>query len=624
MRRLPILPVGLTALLFVGLTALSCSAPQARPPASPEHVEAAKRELRAGLDAARRSQHEEALTHFETARRNAWSPQVDVHIARTLAELDRPAAACVSWLTLALDTTLTEQAAEKVDGAADALLEVEREAGTCWKQGRGLPAPRQGPADAKVTLLLVGNAHSRLLKTEVPAIIAAIRERHPDAVSVQWLTSLENIGDDPLPAERAALAAHLQGKFWVMQRYMLDRQRELRSADFEEWAKEAGLDVPRFRADLSRPGLDAALRRSTRLAAALGVPTGPALLVNGRRVSDILSATEVSRAIDEALSEKPSAKAPALYTALWLEGRALDRQRARPTVRVTPREEPPADLPRQTWRVPTAPTDLHLGKAKAGVAIIWFADPLAAGRGRTLAALRPYLAGNKHTVVVQFLGDTEAHLSLAVAANRMAGHPGALRFLIGLFSKPIPRTPEQARQQVASTMIQFDDPPVAMGPATPVELERLARQRASAWSVMAAEEGALFVSGLRTSVTPSPDELLTAVRLAGAMAKTPATGAGNGLSRPELGAVVAAQATGKTPRLTAFLNAGSDAGKRLTRALNTLDSASVTVSIHGRDVPLLQRALSQTWPLLLLNGRVVQRPVRTPAELRDLLARHKP
>lgn len=611
--------------MLVGLTALGCRPPQARPPASPEHVEAAKRELRAGLDAARRAQYDTALTHFETARRTAWSPQLDVHIARTLAQLDRPAAACVSWLTLALDSTLSEQAAQKVDGAADALLEVERQAATCWKDGRGVPPPRQGPADAKVTLLLVGNAHSRLLKTEVPAIIAAVRKRHPDAVSVQWLTSLENIGDDPLPAEQASLAAHLQGKFWVMQRYILDHQQELASADFEAWAEAAGLDVPRFRADLSRPGITAVLKRSTRLAAALGVPAGPALLVNGRRISDILSAAEVSRAVEEALSAKAAdAKAPLLYTALWLHGRALDRQRTRPTVRVTPPEEPPADLPRQSWRVPTAKTDLHLGPANAAVSLVWFADPLAGGRGQTLAALRPYLVGSKQSVVIQFVGDTPTHLSLAVAANRMVGRPGALRFLVQLFSKPIPRTPEQAQQQVASVMMQFEKRPVVATTATPDELDRLARQRATAWAVMAAEQGAIFVNGLRTPATPSADELLSAVREATRISKTLGTGPGTGLSRAEIGGVVVAQPFQKTPRLTAFLDGSSDVGKRLKRALQTLDSASVNVTILPPNLPLMQRALSQTGPLLLLDGRVVRRPIKTPAELRDLLARHKP
>ncbi len=84
------------------------------------------------------------------------------------------------------------------------------------------------------------------------------------------------------PAARAAAAAHLQGKFWPMHHRLFDGQKALEPSDIERYAKDAGLDLPKFRADLQSQAITDRLARDKKLGEDLQLRGTPTIYINGR------------------------------------------------------------------------------------------------------------------------------------------------------------------------------------------------------------------------------------------------------------------------------------------------------------------------------------------------------
>ncbi len=85
-------------------------------------------------------------------------------------------------------------------------------------------------------------------------------------------------------AALAAVAAGAQGKYWEMHDKLFANQTALQPSALEGYARELGLDMDRFKADLTDPKTAAVLDRDTELATALGVTSTPAVFINGRRL----------------------------------------------------------------------------------------------------------------------------------------------------------------------------------------------------------------------------------------------------------------------------------------------------------------------------------------------------
>ena len=81
---------------------------------------------------------------------------------------------------------------------------------------------------------------------------------------------------------RAAAAAMKQGKFWEMHHALFDHQEALEPRDLEKYAKEIGLDVAKFKADMeAEPTVDRILR-DRKQGDQLALSGTPAIYINGR------------------------------------------------------------------------------------------------------------------------------------------------------------------------------------------------------------------------------------------------------------------------------------------------------------------------------------------------------
>ena len=85
-----------------------------------------------------------------------------------------------------------------------------------------------------------------------------------------------------MPAARAAQAAAAQGKFWEMHDLLFEHQSALEDADLERYARELGLDIDRFKSDMSAPTTQERIDSDRSEGERLMVRGTPTMYVDGR------------------------------------------------------------------------------------------------------------------------------------------------------------------------------------------------------------------------------------------------------------------------------------------------------------------------------------------------------
>jgi len=84
-------------------------------------------------------------------------------------------------------------------------------------------------------------------------------------------------------AAEASLAARDQGKFWEMYDVLFKNYRRLSTDNILVWAKEIGLDVDKFKADLASGKYKAMVQKDLADGEAAGVYGTPAFYINGKQ-----------------------------------------------------------------------------------------------------------------------------------------------------------------------------------------------------------------------------------------------------------------------------------------------------------------------------------------------------
>ncbi|MBP7291721.1 MAG: thioredoxin domain-containing protein [Nannocystaceae bacterium] len=158
--------------------------------------------------------------------------------------------------------------------------------------------PALGPADALVTVVVFSDFQCPFC-SRFAGVMHQLVEKHPDVRVV-----FRNL---PLPmhprareAAKAALAADRQGQFWAMHDAFFAAQERLGDdGDFAEFAREIGLDVQRFTADMADAALDTRIEEDEALAHAFGIGGTPQSFVNGRAVRGAQPLEVYERVIEE-------------------------------------------------------------------------------------------------------------------------------------------------------------------------------------------------------------------------------------------------------------------------------------------------------------------------------------
>ena len=143
-------------------------------------------------------------------------------------------------------------------------------------------SPIKGPEAAPVTVVEFSDYQCPFCARSEP-LINDILKAYPTQVRFVYKhLPLVSIHQLAMGAAQAAVAAQQQGKFWEMHDLLFANQRALQPEKLKEYAKQLGLDVAKFEADMTSPETKSIIQDDMRLSQAVGVRGTPTIFVNGK------------------------------------------------------------------------------------------------------------------------------------------------------------------------------------------------------------------------------------------------------------------------------------------------------------------------------------------------------
>ena len=159
-------------------------------------------------------------------------------------------------------------------------------------------SPVKGPKDAKVKIYEFSDYQCPFC-SQADALIAQVLTANPDVAFVYKQFPLTSIHPQAMPAAKAALAAGKQGKYWEYHEILFKNQRALGADQLKEYAKQVGLDVPKWEKDMNSPEITDQINAEMKEAQTAEVRGTPTIFVNGKRVMN-RSVDGFKQLIDEA------------------------------------------------------------------------------------------------------------------------------------------------------------------------------------------------------------------------------------------------------------------------------------------------------------------------------------
>lgn len=247
---------------------------------------------------------------------------------------------------------------------------------------RGTGAPIEGPAGAAITVV-VWSDYACGFCSRVQGTLSRLELLYPG--QIQWIHRTLPLDEDYTLAAEAALAADAQGKFRPMHERMFALRGRVTRAEAELVARELGLDMMRFRADLDAKTYRPVIAADTADAEKLGVTATPTFFINGRPVLGNQSLRIFVNTVDQELPRAAKvAPTRERYDLLVAEGRK---------VADTPdpeHEDVPLD-PSSSYRVGLGLPGHQVGPDDALVTIVEWSDfecPYCARNAPVLANVR--------------------------------------------------------------------------------------------------------------------------------------------------------------------------------------------------------------------------------------------
>lgn len=204
--------------------------------------------------------------------------------------------------------------------------------------------------------------------------IKQLREEYGAKVSYRWLNQPLPFHQRAKPAAIAAEAARNQGKLDAFIDRVFQDYTALEDADLERYAREVGLDMGRFAADLKDPATLERVERDIRIANAVRATGTPTFFINGRLLRGAQPIEKFRELIDEELAipvvDAPSQhrldrlKAENAQLFDFLHGNVAPPTEAKPN--------PSAD--KTIYKVTVDKTDPTLGNPLAPVTLVVFGN----------------------------------------------------------------------------------------------------------------------------------------------------------------------------------------------------------------------------------------------------------
>jgi protein-disulfide isomerase len=189
---------------------------------------------------------------------------------------------------------------------------------TVYKVPRG-EAPSTGPAEAPVTIVAWSDYLCQYCN-RVQSTLDHLARLYPG--QLRWVHRTLPLDDDNTLGPEAALAADAQGRFRPMNDRLFALGGHVDRAAVELIARELGLDMVRFRADLDSHAHRASITADAADARTLGVSGTPTFFINGRAVHGNRPLQAFADVVDQELARAAQhPAAPDLYDALVAGGK---------------------------------------------------------------------------------------------------------------------------------------------------------------------------------------------------------------------------------------------------------------------------------------------------------------
>jgi protein-disulfide isomerase len=162
--------------------------------------------------------------------------------------------------------------------------------------------PVRGAKEATVTVVLFSDFQCPFCSRVEPTL-AQLQKEYPKDVRVVWKHQPLPFHAQAMPAALASEAAREQGRFWEMHGRMFENQASLGPAQYEQWAKEIGLDSRKFQASLGSEKAKARIQEDSQLGTRVGANGTPTAFVNCRQVVGAVPYEAYKRVVDEEIAK---------------------------------------------------------------------------------------------------------------------------------------------------------------------------------------------------------------------------------------------------------------------------------------------------------------------------------
>jgi protein-disulfide isomerase len=142
--------------------------------------------------------------------------------------------------------------------------------------------PSRGPESARITIVEFSDFQCPYCAMAAPKALA-IAAQYPKDVKLVFKQFPLDFHSNAYAAAEASVAAHAQGKFWPLHDKLFANFRQISPENILRWAEEAGLDMKKFRADLSSGKYRTVVDREMKEGEAAGVMGTPTFFINGKR-----------------------------------------------------------------------------------------------------------------------------------------------------------------------------------------------------------------------------------------------------------------------------------------------------------------------------------------------------
>ncbi|GMV43350.1 MAG: hypothetical protein AMXMBFR64_50660 [Myxococcales bacterium] len=245
--------------------------------------------------------------------------------------------------------------------------------------------PWKGAANPKVVIIEVSEFQCPFCSRVGPTL-KQIVEAWPNDVRVYFMHNPLGFHPNAMPAAKASVAAHRQGKFWEFHDLAFANQRELSDANYLKWAQELGLDVEKFKKDMADPAVQTEVERQQKVAVALGARGTPGFFINGELFSGAQPFEKFKEVIEKQLAAanakggdwvavaKESHQQGANFENWVVKGGvpSADAAPPAPSRDAAQPQRPPADP--TVWKVAVTEADPHKGKLDALVKVVVFSE----------------------------------------------------------------------------------------------------------------------------------------------------------------------------------------------------------------------------------------------------------